>query len=490
MNGLPTETNLSSLILEDGNPIPFFRIEKASSEYLQREVPKRIVEQFPELNSDEQKSLAAHIIGLYEYDEYENAYRIPEDVWARDCRGHGFFFDFPDNKRYMPFTVTGSEAGNLFDGSQLSRMRKMSKRDKIRYGTALELFNEKLGNVPAIAEENSDDIFFVGHCYEDAIAKAFVKVWNADHPSSSMRIWNDTTMFQCGQKNKDGSLKYPFALADLDRCCEVDGVVGGVEIKSCQFSSPHLKEWKNRICPLSYEIQIRHYMAVCNLPFFYICCAWGIGLDSMCYIYIERDFAIEKKLMEMESAFVNCLETGIEPDVSKQDAKLVYAYRRREWGDLIDTPNDKAVAIPEEKADVVMALASIHEKQDKLTKKGKELEKEKSDLLANEILPLYDRNTYGYATLPDGKRATVKLAGTISKLPNVDEKKAQERFPALYAKYCTKFNGTLFKKEQPAAYAACLADKVVSKDKLFKCTVEVKEYQKGGSDGTGGNTNS
>lgn len=115
----------------------------------------------------------------------------------------------------------------------------------------------------------------------------------------NFRVEKDSRMYCHG--NPD----YAFARADIDGVIQMNGKLGIVEIKTTNWRNVDTIEmWKAGVVPPYYEAQCRHYMAVLNLDFVYICCAWGFNPQTEAVlIRIDRNDSLEQQIMDTEREF-------------------------------------------------------------------------------------------------------------------------------------------------------------------------------------------
>lgn len=408
---------------------------------------------------------------LYVYNDYAKTYEVPEDIWANELR---------TGKHYgIPFTVGGSDVGYLLDGSNFMRKYQYyTGQQASHYKTAFKLFCEKLGIEEKLSNASDGYVLFNGHAEEEAVAQKFVYIYQKDHPLHKVELINDTHMYRCGHEDENGNLAFPFALGDFDRFIVINGKKGILECKTCNFASPDAKIWKKGIVLLKYIVQVLYYMAIANVDYAYIVVSFGYAETDVHYYRFTRDLSIEADLMHMVSEFVGLCEDGTVPNVTTDDMRPIYKSMRQYYGGEKEEGNPISLS-----QDVLMdayELMNIQKKRAELEEKKKELEKEKKAIELEEadvmsrILPLYGNASF--ATIPVCGGKSIKLTIPLAeKAASVDEKKVAEIFPQLYAEYSTKFNGTLFKKEHPIEFAACLKEKELSAvyDKTY--TVEETE---------------
>jgi putative phage-type endonuclease len=106
--------------------------------------------------------------------------------------------------------------------------------------------------------------------------------------------------------------EHDFMIANLDgevRDPQFKGR-GVLEIKTT--SSHNLKDWEKG-CPIYYQCQVMHYLAVTGYEYAYICCL--IGGNTFKYYLIERDEYIIDRMIQAEMEFMNQVKKRIPPDI-------------------------------------------------------------------------------------------------------------------------------------------------------------------------------
>lgn len=99
---------------------------------------------------------------------------------------------------------------------------------------------------------------------------------------------------------------HPFMLADIDYFVKLpDGTIAILEIKTTDESK--VFEWfkdGEKIVPVYYESQGRHYMAVTNIDrVFYCCILYGRSENSVVIREIKRDYEYEDEMIFLEQEF-------------------------------------------------------------------------------------------------------------------------------------------------------------------------------------------
>ena len=300
---------------------------------------------------------------------------MTEAEWLA-TREHGIGKD-PSDPAYIPFTITGSGAASAVGDSP--------------YISDIEYRELKMGVNPKIKVVRNAEEKEAGHCTEPFVALNFLRYMHKEFPGIKIRMMKDmlrdilpylkdacpdaegykdfcnaaddiaakfkgkwghnpSAMYQCGAKNPDGTLMYPWALANIDGLVEVNGQLGIFEAKTTSSISAW-KDWQAGIIPKHYEWQLRFYMAVMDLPFAYITCCRGVTLNDTVIILLERDKEIEDKFMDELDQFVKDMAEGKET-TSKSDPDLVANWYQRKFG--IDKENRSVAELPATYQDVIL----------------------------------------------------------------------------------------------------------------------------------------
>lgn len=296
------------------------------------------------------------------------------------------------------------------------------------FGCKFRLFNEMTGVKPVHEQEKPNELLHVGHVFEDAIATVATEELNENFFSKKGQfayLLNDERMFLCGIEDENGNLKYPHAIADMDRILEVhdkktDTVIAyyGLEIKSAHIGALKEDHW---ICsehnplgvPEKYEVQCRHYMGVCNIDGFFIACQEHSMLPKdLCIRYIPRDIDLEERILLNEETFIqnHCI-TGTAPD-AEEDDPIKYMEALGEYSEEYQK-NETAFEFPLEAEEIInnILFATEQEKQIKqeYDKKLKNLAAFKAESEAT-LSAFFNEECkeYGTMVLSNGKRCFVR----------------------------------------------------------------------------------
>ncbi len=341
------------------------------------------------------------------------------------------------------------------------------------YTTGQELYNEKTTGESHRDKKGKSWLFLGGHASEDLIAKLTVEYWKK-HGNHSVAIINDTNMYQCQTMNADGTLRYPFAVGNLDRIIILDGKKGVMECKTVADFNKQ-KAIAKGIIPPDYECQCRDYMAIMNLNFAIISFYWGPAENQFKSFIIRRDLELEQNLMECMRDFWIHVENKTQPDFKAYNPLLVMNWYRRYYS-VIDNTQPEVDMTGRE--DEVESVVSYNEQIKKLKEEIKELEDMKADIYAG-WMGEFKYAGFGCAELSDGRIAQVERVLSYCK-QNLDIEKLSAERPDIYKTYCNAFNEDAFKTDYPDLYNDYLEElKVNTKTTAEPFKVKATKLKKG-----------
>lgn len=148
-----------------------------------------------------------------------------------------------------------------------------------------------------------------GHRVEPFVAEWFQRAFNKKYKKwlekklgvkiDTFNIYQDTWMYQ--------HPLFPFMNANLDYRWRAKTPSGKIieGIFECKTTSYHIagEKWGNDKVPPYYELQCRHYMAVMNVPYTIIACAWGNNEVDYGVGFVARDLKIEEDIINLEKDF-------------------------------------------------------------------------------------------------------------------------------------------------------------------------------------------
>ena len=396
---------------------------------------------------------------------------MTEERWLQ-VREHGRGVK-PTDPDYIPYTITGSGASSALGVNPW--VSDEEYRDK------------KMGIEPAIKTEFNEESKAAGHVFEPFVAINFLRYMRMNFPEAKINLkkdmlrdilpylenacpdkksyesflksydkviqsfaakWGDLNpsfMYQCGEVDDNGELKYPFALANIDGLVEVNGKLGIFEAKTTSVRSGSIREyWEQGKIPEYYYWQLVFYMAVMNVDFAYICCIWGVTLNDMAVIYLERDLDVEKEFMDYLKGFVSDMEEGLPLDESNSDPELVSQYYYRLYGTAEKKP--EAVELPAYCRSMVSKAVELDKEISEAENALKALKAKRTEIF-NEIHPIMKDNAYATVKMEDDSVFGIKLK-TSMKRPVFDTERFKAEQPELYQKYGeVSVNTTALEKE-------------------------------------------
>ncbi len=359
----------------------------------------------------------------------------------------------------------------VFGGSDTGKVLGLSS-----WGTAQRLYVEKTTG-KSYSDDSDSWILAAGHALEAACAELTIKYWKK-HGNHSVVMLNDTGMYQCQTKNADGTLRYPFAVGNLDRIILMDGKKGVQECKSIANTGATKAKRdaiKKGICPSDYESQCRYYMAIMNLDFTIISFIWGNTEADFASFIIRRDFELEQNLMESMRDFWLHVERKEEPDYKNYNALSVCKWYRKYYS-IIDTTLPELDLTGTEGN--VEELLAIDTRIKELTEQINELKERKADIHA-EWLAIFKEAGKGQVTLSDGRNVQIERK-VAYKTQTLDLERLEKEKKDLYLSYLTAFDTDKFKADYPDLYEEYLTPKVVnpnSTSEPFK--IRVSKAKKG-----------
>jgi hypothetical protein len=298
------------------------------------------------------------------------------------------------------------------------------------FNSKLSLYHELRGEKPLY--ENKDplkkNLFYIGHTFEDAVGRSAIKRINETILKDDGLVGylkNDTAMYRCGVKNEKGVLKYPHAIADLDRMIVVYPIntvvklndsewvknnpplfTYGLEIKTTtQFlgGNPH---WtiggENYVgAPENYQVQTHHYMGVCNIDGFFIAVQnQDMSPYNLLIRFVERDIEIEKRILDNEETFIQNALKGIAP-TEDEDVASKYQKTKAAFTPIFSNVSkaEDAFIMPEDLQDVVYEIVSVDDEISALKKQIKALEAKSTDL-GTKLYSCFEAENKSLAIIP------------------------------------------------------------------------------------------
>ncbi len=217
--------------------------------------------------------------------------------------------------------------------------------------TSKELYDQKLGIKPLIKKEFNARNKNAGHRFESFVILQFIDWFQEryhillklcetidEFNESPNAIFQDKHFYQCGEKDENGNLLYPFAAGNVDAIMKVNGKIGVIECKTFNAESSYGKKtkkvWQSGIVPVYYDFQGRYYMKILNVDYCFYVAAWGLLLEQMTAIKVERDYVVEDAMMKDCSSFYKAIESKSGWESEKSNHKLLTDYYFRLYGEV------------------------------------------------------------------------------------------------------------------------------------------------------------
>lgn len=382
----------------------------------------------------------------------------------------------------IPCTVGGSEVA--------------AAKDESPFVCSKELADKKRGIIPAIIKEFNEENKQMGHIFEPYVQDMFILWFEKNYKikltvcktiqefnDCQSGIYNDKHWYQCGIRNEDGSLKYPQAVADVDALIKVNGRIGIVEYKTTnpdgKIGAVTIAKWNNGIVPEHYFYQPNHYMAVLNVDYAFICCAWGFSLQKFACIPLQRNLEFEDEMLEAEKKFAQEVVSGREWDTTNCDPALLANYYTRLYGTSSDGKKDAIMP-----ASYFPLLKDLYERKEKRAQLQKQIDEmdEKDEELISILSPIIGDADFitcrrGKETIkikvktPKEKIECINVSEVVSRA-HIDMVQLDKDYPGLKDKYMvTVFDAKTFKAENPTAYGKVKTmAKPTGKTKTYEAT--------------------
>lgn len=290
-----------------------------------------------------------------------------------------------------------------------------------------QLMDEKRGVCPMKELGKNNMALTIGHMFEGVIRYKVLPYLLEQLGITNFTVGEDSHMYCHG--NPD----YSFARADIDGLIKIVDQLGIVEIKTTNWRNKDvIEEWTSGIVPPYYEAQCRHYMAVMNLNFVYICCAWGFNPETEAVlIRIDRNMDLERQLMDAEREFwEDHVELGLpieEEDCSPSVARAYYCSR------MIRSANEVPVALPENDLEPLVRERQMLLDRIEAAKKEQKDATEELDGIELSIMQKLGNNTKGSYLKDPQHRVTVYAESQLEN-KSYDIEAIEKNCPQLYEK--------------------------------------------------------
>lgn len=286
--------------------------------------------------------------------------------------------------------------------------------------TALVLKKTGKYSEPAV-DRNTQFRFDFGHCMEPVLGNYFESV-------TGFRVFEDRRMFRHPH--------YPWMIADVDGFAyDLDGTRVGLEFKtsadimrSSWVSGVYGKEGLTG--RPEYIWQVRHYMSVLNLWRFYIICGFGNNADDVKIVRVDRDFSVEKQLIDREKEIWQYVKTGQIP--------LLPTYSKAELDAIAPSftggTEEKTIELSQEMKEKIDQYLQLSQEKSQLQSKIRDIENRQNGLKIPLISALGDARS---ATLTTDERIYA-----VTYKPTVKESADKERLITDYPEIWEKVKQT------------------------------------------------
>lgn len=342
-----------------------------------------------------------------------------------------------------------------------------------------ELFDRKNGISPKIKKEFNEENKKIGTILEPVVQQFFImwfeKKYNhkltlcntlEEFNNCSYGIYNDRHFYQCGRLDENGNLLYPFITGNVDGLIKINNRVGVLEYKTTTTHGSQKKvvaKWRKGIPPEYYECQTRQYMGCLNLEYAYLVCLWGLSLQDMNAIYIERDYDIEESLFESEKRFYEKAVSGENWDDSECKAELLANYYSRLYGEVDE--NCGPVKLSSSYFPILEKMVDRTNRKAELKKMIDVMDQEDNKLIAL-LAPVIENASRCFCKDNSGKTIFLRVSTSKTKhfCPNIKDNKCvrdmmdlnalKAEYPAIYDKFQEQvFDVRSFKTQYPILFS-------------------------------------
>ena len=261
-----------------------------------------------------------------------------------------------------------------------------------KYKSPVELWMEKTGRQP---HQEAGESAYWGTQLESIVRDEFTK-----------RTGIEVRLAKCILQSE----KFPFMQANLDGVCH-DPNFGDCIFEAKTASAFKIGEWENSI-PDEYMLQVQHYIAVTGFKAAYI--AVLIGGNTFKWRLVERDEELISMLIELESAFWNCVQNDTPPPIDGSDACAKFLAEK------FSESKKLQINLPEKSEELIPKYLAASTEISALT--------EQKQLAENQLKELLGENEVGVI---GGNIVSWKAVSQ----ERLDSKTLKSEHPTLYKKY-------------------------------------------------------
>lgn len=229
------------------------------------------------------------------------------------------------------------------------------------FRTARDLYYDKLDIVSVEDDEGNWVAMEMGNLLEPLVAKIFAR-------KTGYKVYQVKKMFQ--------HPKNPFMLADVDYFVKLpDGGTAILEIKTTNYNArDHWWMGGEKIVPVYYESQGRHYMAVMDMDRVFFCCLYGNNEEEVIIREIRRDASYEEELIFLEREFWENHVLAKMPPPYLEEGDLIIDSARRHFGPA--NPDAPAVELNASMEAKVLRYLQLQDEKKREEAHSKQIEKE------------------------------------------------------------------------------------------------------------------
>lgn len=261
-----------------------------------------------------------------------------------------------------------------------------------KYKSPVELWMEKTSRQP---HQEAGESAYWGTQLENIVRDEFIK-----------RTGLEVKLVKCILQSEE----FPFTQANLDGICR-DENFGDCVFEAKTASAFKMSEWENSI-PDEYMLQVQHYMAVTGFKAAYI--AVLIGGNTFKWRLVERDEELISMLIELESAFWNCVQNDTPPPIDGSDACAKFLAEK------FSESKKLQINLPEKSEELIQKYLAASTEISALT--------EQKQLAENQLKELLGENEIGVI----GNKIVSWKSVSQERL---DSKTLKSEHPTLYKKY-------------------------------------------------------
>ena len=322
-----------------------------------------------------------------------------EDLEILEKRKQGFFSKMRNGY------LGGSEAAAFYGKSP--------------WQTRIDIFYRKTGRESFIKDASNEESLRLGHELEPLVRSWFSRETGFKVETYPKMVVNS---------------RWPHLAANIDGLLETEEGIGIYEGKTTNSANIEaVRNWKKGEVPIYYLMQCFFYMAVLDLPFTYICCAWAFGSQHMNYVKVDRlPSDVEEEFMNSLERFMAYNVAGdIMPEMPDEtDSKLILKTLSRTVG--VSGEDNPLILDESLESDALRWLEIENEKknlEDSIKPDLEALKSEQEELKAKIGLALMDNKNGVLET----ESAVYSFSFDFKSSRRIDSKALKENYPGIYS---------------------------------------------------------